>query len=95
MGENSSHADTIAAGLQRQLDVIYAMIHNKSIATAPPQSTDDDNSNSSNNDTSGVDKEKQEQKSEIQKLNNRIKHLVRALDAKDREIQQLRRERSM
>ncbi|KAJ2506273.1 hypothetical protein GGI11_006723 [Coemansia sp. RSA 2049] len=94
MSENSSHADTIAAGLQRQLDEIYSMIQNKSIATAPPQSTDDDNNNS-NNGTSGVDKEKQEQQSEIEKLNNRIKHLVRALDAKDREIQQLRKEKRM
>ncbi|KAJ2664887.1 hypothetical protein IWW48_000501 [Coemansia sp. RSA 1200] len=83
--------DLDTAGLQRQLDEIYSMIQNKSIAAPPPQSTADDNN--SNNEASGVDKEKQEQKSENQKLNNRIKHLVRALDAKDREIQELRKEK--
>ncbi|KAJ1666813.1 hypothetical protein EV178_001897 [Coemansia sp. RSA 1646] len=80
MGEqHSTHTDTIAAGLQRQLDELRSIIQLRSIAMpqplAPRAETDSD--------------EQQQQQSEIKKLNNRIKHLVRALDAKDREIQEL------
>ncbi|KAJ2843124.1 hypothetical protein GGI22_007322 [Coemansia erecta] len=70
----SAHEVAIAAGLQRQLDELRSIIQLRSSATPVPSVE------------AGTC---EQQQCEIKKLSNRIKHLVRALDAKDRRIQEL------
>ncbi|KAJ1759854.1 hypothetical protein GGH19_001774 [Coemansia sp. RSA 1807] len=73
------HSDTIAAGLQRQLDELREIIHRGGDGSAQQ-------SRQSKQENDSI----QNLQAEIEKQRVRIVHLLRALDSKDRVIDQLR-----
>ncbi|KAJ2320373.1 hypothetical protein GGI00_006244 [Coemansia sp. RSA 2681] len=72
----------IAEGLQRQLDELRTIVQ-QGFASSPQQPQQRAPQSSTGSDS-------REREQEVEKLHIRIEHLVRALDAKDIVIQQLR-----
>ncbi|KAJ2718919.1 metalloprotease [Coemansia sp. Benny D115] len=76
--------DVVAAGLQRQLDELRQIIAQfKAEPTEKQQQQQGEGQRACDSDNSSAQAE------EIKKLNTRIKHLLRALDAKDKTIEAL------